>query len=198
MNNKIIQICKLDLKNKSLISCLVLGWILLFFNASTAEQKEFDSSYKDKTMRDLIIQLNDDYLSMDKAVLKLEEGMKESTSSTLNMSVIRRDKDSSLSLISIDVMDKSNRLFKAHIYNSSESEALKAGGRHQLFNGEFRKGSHVFKIDYIWKKENGNAQKDEIFIPASIEAGSELFIELSFEKKEGKLELHYNTLKFQQ
>lgn len=165
--------------------------LLLIFILNTAASADMADPEKGNTVRDLVIQLNMDYLSFDEALQKLEDNTKEPPATTLNISVTRRDGDNSLSLVSIEVIGENNRLLKSHIYTSLENEALKAGGRHQLYREEFKNGDYTLHVIYLWKKDSNPPQKEEISLPVSIDVGRESFIELPFEKKEGKPGIRY-------
>ena len=167
--------------------------LLLIFILNTAASAERGGP---DIVRDLIIQLNKDYLYLDEALQTLEDNTKEPPVTTLNISVTKRDKDNSFSLVSIEVIGESNRLLKSHIYTSLENEALEAGGRHQLWREEFKNGDYILHVIYLWKKNGSPPQKEDISIPVSVKVGKEYFIELSLEKRENKLEMRYHKLDF--
>ena len=165
-------------------------------NTSFAETSAIDSVKKGESIRDLIVQLNNDYIALDEALQNLEDGITNFSKTTLNLSVIRRNLDNGTKLISIEVADGA-RLLKNHIYTLIENEALATGGRHQLYNGELKQGSYTLHITYYWRKENSPPQKGEVSVPISVETGRESFVELSFEKENsGNFVMHYYKFEF--
>jgi hypothetical protein len=141
------------------------------------------------TTRHLIIRLGNDYTLLDTALKELEGDIKGFPSTTLNLSAVSRDTEG-FRLISIEVRDDV-RLLGSHIYTPLENDALAAGGRHELYQGEAREGNRQLRVTYYWAGEDMSPQKGEVFIPLSVSKGMGYFIELFLVKSGEQAALHY-------
>lgn len=166
---------------------MAAAFILIFFNAVSLAQdpppRRADSA------RRLIIQLNSNYTLIDRSLKELEGEIKKFPDTTLILSAVNKSAD--IGLLSLDAWDDT-RLLGSHIYTTLEKEALAAGGRDQLYQGEVREGDRNLRVAYSWIEEGKSPQKGEIFIPVSISKGMSYFIELFLEKTGDWTTLHYN------
>ena len=165
---------------------MVAAFIMIFFNAAALAQDP--SPYRKDSARRLIIQLNRSYTLIDRSLKELEGEIKKFPDTTLILSAVNKSGD--IGLLSIDAWDDT-RLLGSHIYTTLENEALRAGGRDQLYQGEVKEGDRKLRVAYSWLEEGKSPQKGEIFIPISISKGMTYFIELFLEKTGDWTTLHY-------
>ena len=147
----------------------------------------------EKSIREMIIKLNDNYIVLNKQLKELEDSVRDFPGTSISISVVKDDK--SAELISVEVWDKDKPL-KSHVYTPLDNEVLGMGGRHELYHGEVRRGTHGVKIVFYWKEGKKSAQKEEQIIPVTVAAGTTYFMELSFEKRKDRLELRSTQLDF--
>lgn len=151
------------------------------------------SSYQKESLRGLINRLNEDYFFINKALKELENSLNNYPNTSLTLSVIKKDED--INIVSIEVLDDIY-LLQSHIYTPLEKRALEAGGRHQLYSGEIKTGSHSLRIVYYWKDGDNPPEKGEAVINLFLNAGKSYFVKLSFEIIGNKIELDYSLLDF--
>lgn len=170
-----------------LISCLMT---LLFTSQGSADD---DIEIRKKSIRNLISRLNNDYIQLENSFKKLESEIQAFPRTTLNLSVIKRE--GSIRLASIDAVDR-NRPLQGHLYTIAENEALEAGGRHQLYEGEIRQGNHELKIIYYWAEGNAPPRKSEAIIPLAAAAGKSYYLFLEFSREDiiGGVKLSHSIL----
>ena len=173
------------------IALSTIGMLIFFVHAACSA--EFGPQMQEKSIRELIIQLNKEYRFLDDELKKMEDDIKEFPHTTLSISVIKRD--NTVKLISLEIFDGDRPLGK-HIYTSLENEAMETGGRQQVFEGEIKEGNHTLKAVYYWTSKDKSPQKGETTIPVSIYLGNSSFLELSFDKKENKIGLSHYQLNF--
>lgn len=183
-----INVNSKGMKASAFVVLLLLIAVCLFSAAASHAE-----SLSDKSIRELIIRLNDNYFLLNKHMQELEDNIKDFPGTLMEISVVKGDPY--IELVSMEVWDKGN-LLKNHVYTPIDNEALGMGGRHELYHGEVRKGAHIVKIVYYWKDEKKSVQKEEKIIPISIAAGTTQYVELSFEKRKDKLELIHTQLDF--
>jgi hypothetical protein len=171
---------------------LIALFIVFLAHISFAED---NSEKKEETIRELIIRLNNEYLSLNESLRKLEKNIWDFPSTALNLSVIKRGSD--IKLISLEVLDN-NVLLKSHFYTSFENEALESGGRHQFYSKEINGGNRSISVIYYWSEKDKQAQKGEMLFPIYIPKGKDTFIEFSFEKIRDKLELKISQIAFKE
>ena len=173
------------------IAISTIGMLIFFVHAACSA--EFSPQKQEKSIRELIIHLNNEYRFLDAELKNLEDDIKEFPHTTLSISVIKRN--NTVRLISLEIFDGDRPLGK-HIYTTLENEAMEDGGRHQVFEGEIKEGNHTLKAIYYWVRKDKSPQKDETTIPVSISLGNSSFLELSFDKKENKIGLSHYQLNF--
>ncbi len=171
------------------LKVVIAAAFIMFFNAVSFAQEP--PSYKKDSTRRLIIQLNRNYTLIDSSLKELEGEIKKFPDTTLILSALNKSGDTGL--LSIEAWDNT-RLLGGHTYTALENEALKAGGRDQIYQGEIREGSRNLRVEYYWSAEGKSAQKGEALIPVSISKGMSYFIDLSLEKKVEGVKL-YHTLR---
>lgn len=178
---------------KGIIAAVAVLLIMIFPNAMIwAEDEEATPEEKAEVIRNLIIQLNSTYSSLNKSLKELEEGIGALPDTILNISVRKRGKD--IELLSLDIQDN-DKPFESHLYLPAENEALNAGARHQIYHGAIRDGTHKLKVTYYWKEET-STQKGEAVIPITIMLGKSYFIDLSILKTGDRVQLLYSQLDF--
>lgn len=170
---------------------LVAAFIMIFFNAVSLAQDP--PSYSKDSARRLIIQLNRSYTLIDRSLKELEGEIKKFPDTTLILSALNKSGD--IGLLSLDAWDDT-RLLGGRTYTAIENEALKAGGRDQLYQGEVKEGSRNLRLEYYWRTEGNPAQKGEALIPISISKGMSYFIDLSLEKRGEDVKLYHTLLEF--
>lgn len=180
------------MKNIARVLTSVLYLLFVFNQICFAQNTSFNR--KDAIMG-LINQLNKDYVSINKALKELEESINDYPHTSLTMSVIKKERDDEVNLVSIEIMDNGN-LLQSHIYSPMEKKALEAGGRHQLYKGEIKEGGHALKVVYFSAEGNGPPVKGEAVINLFLVTGKNYFIQLSFKKIENKVEIDYSLLDF--
>ncbi len=149
------------------------------------------SSKPEESLNELINRLNKNYGLINKALKELESNVNNYPHTTLTLSVVKQDKN--INIVSIEVFDHIYPLH-SHIYTPLENKALESGSRHQLLSGEIREGGHTLKVIYYWAEGGAPPEKGEILINLFLISSKNYFIQLSFEKKEGKIELDYSLL----
>lgn len=167
------------------------AFIMIFINASAFAQNP--STYRKDSARRLIIQLNRSYTLIDSSLKELEGEIKKFPDTTLTLSILNKSGDAKL--LSLDAWDDA-MLLGGHTYTNVEDEALKAGGRDQLYQGEVREGSRNLRVEYYWISEGKSAQKGEMRIPISISKGMSYFIDLSLERRGEDVKLYHTLLEF--
>lgn len=182
-----------NIKGERIMKIAISTIGMLIFFVHVACSAESSPQKQEKSIRELIIHLNNEYRFLDAELKKLEDDIKEFPHTTLSISVIKRD--NTVRLISLEIFDGDRPLGK-HIYTTLENEAMEAGGRHQVFEAEIKEGNHTLKAVYYWTKTDKSPQKDETIIPVSISLGNSSFLELSFDKKENKIGLSHYQLNF--
>lgn len=170
---------------------MAAAFIMIFFNAAALAQDP--PSYSKDSARRLITQLNRSYTLIDRSLKELEGEIKKFPDTTLIIAAANKSSDTEL--LSLDAWDDT-RLLGGHTYTAIENEALKAGGRDQLYQGEVREGSRNLRVEYYWISEGKSAQKGEMFIPVSISKGMSYFIDLSLEKRGEDVKLYHTLLEF--
>jgi len=166
----------------------VFGLILVANSVCFAESVY---SNQEESLNELINRLNNNYDLINKSLKKLETNLNNYPHTTLTMSVVKGDKN--INIVSIEVLDLDYPLH-SHIYTPLENKALESGSRHQLFRGEIKEGGHTLKIIYYWAEGGAPPAKGEILINLFLISSKNYFIQLSFENKEGKIELEYSLL----
>src|SRR3989338_1423052 len=121
-----------------------------------------ESQTREESIRDLITRLINEYTSLDKSLKKLEKNIWNFPSTTLNISVLNRNRG--IKLASIELLD-GVRLLDSHFYTPLENEALWNGGRHQLFHKEVKEGSRRLMAVYYWVEGNKPPIRGEVVIP---------------------------------
>lgn len=177
---------------KRTILAAVAALLIIISPTAAISEEEATPEEKAEVIRNLIIQLNSTYSYLNKSLKELEEGIGALPPTVLNISVRKRGKD--IKLLSMDIQDNDKPL-ESHLYLPAENEALSAGGRHQIYNGAFREGTHKLKVTYYWKEE-ASTQKGEVVIPVSITLGKSYFIDLSILKTGDRVELLHSQLDF--
>lgn len=172
---------------------IALAGVIIFFNSIALA--EVPPPGRRDSARHLIIQLNNSYNVIDKELKELEEDIKVFPRTTLHLSAVNKALNSDIRLVSIEAQDNA-RLIESHIYSALENEALAAGGRQQLYQGEVREGKHVLKVTYYWTGEDGPPQKGETYITFSMSKGMTYFIELSLAKKGDNVVLDSSQFEF--
>jgi len=178
----------LSASKKSILFFAALA-VPLFCAASYAESPQDNEKY----VRELIIRLNNNYIQLDRALKELDENVRDFPNTNIYLSVLKRDKGAEL--VSMEVWGN-DELLKSHIYAPIENTALEAGGRHELFRGEIRKGNQILKVIYYWSEGNGAPQKEVLILPMTISPAKSYVIELSFEKKKDKLAVRHTQFDF--
>lgn len=145
--------------------------------------------------RQLIIQLNNDYNLLNTELKELEDEMQNFPKTTLNISVVNKMLSKDTSLVSIEIQDNA-RLIASHIYSNIENEALAAGGRHQILEGEVREGNHVLKITYCWRVEGSAIERGETYAIFSISKGMTYFVELFLKTNKNRVTLESTQFEF--
>lgn len=176
-----------------IITGLTVSLLIVFLNNVCPVKAE--SRRGEETIRDLITRLNNEYISINESLKKLEKNIWNFPSTTLNISVANRNSD--IKLISIELLD-GVKLVESHFYTPIENEALWNGGRHQLFHKEIKEGNRRLVAVYYWIEGNKPPSKGEEIIPIHITWGKDTFIEFFFEKKEGKVDLKVSQIDFKQ
>ena len=154
---------------------------------------EVKSQNKDESIRELIIRLDNEYLSLDETLKNFEKNIWDFPTTILNISILKRNIDIKITLI--EILDN-NKLLEGHIYTPLENEALDSGGRHQLYNREITGGNRILGIVYFWAEKDKPQQRGEMTIPINIPRGRDIYIELSLEKRKDKIELRVSKLEF--
>lgn len=180
------------LKNR-FITSLAIATLILFSSTISYAAEAGSPEERAEAIRNLIIQLNSTYSTLNRSLKELEEGMGALPDTLINISLRKRDKD--LQLLFVDILDN-DRPMESHLYLPAENEALNLGGRHQLYNGAVREGTHKFKVIYSWKTDSSVQHKGETVIPISIMLGKTYFIDLSVLKTGDRVELLYSQLDF--
>ena len=111
-----------------------------------------------------------------------------------NISIKKKNR-SKFTLTSVEILENDN-LLTEHFYSSIENKALDAGGRHQIFNEEFKGGKHTLKAVYYWTEDGNSVKVSELLIPINISIGRIQLLELAFEKKGNKLSLKHHHFNF--
>lgn len=172
---------------------IALAGVIIFFNSIALA--EVPPPGRRDSARHLIIQLNNNYNFLDKELKKLEEDIKVFPRTTLHLSAVNKAVNSDIKLLSIEAQDN-DKLIESHIYSALENEALAAGGRQQLYQGEVREGEHVLKVTYYWTEEDGPPQKGETYITFSMLKGMTYSIELSLTEKGNNVVLDSSQFEF--
>lgn len=139
----------------------------------------------DSSVKELIIELYNNYEVVDKALAELKEAggdlKAEAFFTPLTISV---KKEKGFRLISVDVSDNGAPLW-SHIYTAEEDGAMDNGARHQLYKGFVKKGENSFLIIYQYRLYEKEAhQKEEV--ASSLTSGSEpVYIEIFLNKRDG-------------
>ncbi|MBI5235315.1 MAG: hypothetical protein HY886_03600 [Deltaproteobacteria bacterium] len=167
--------------------------MLVFMNSAAFSSAAESQGKKGASIRELIVDLNKEYDALDEKIRAFDESIKSFPSTTLNLSVIKRE--AGIKLVSIDVVDN-GRFVKGHVYAPIEDSALSAGGRHQLYLGEMDLGSHNLKIIYTWSDGGTNVKKGETTISLNVKAARTYLIELAIQKKGKEIEIRPYQLDF--
>lgn len=167
--------------------------LVMFFNSVSIAQ--VPPPGRRDTARNLIIQLNNNYLLLDRELKELEGDMRDFPKTTLSLSAVNKMREGDVRLVSIEVQDNA-RLLESHLYSAIENEALAAGGRHQMYQGETREGKHVLKVIYYWTGGDAPPQRGETYITFSISKGMTYFIELFLKKSGGNMSLDSSQFEF--
>ncbi|MBI3583180.1 MAG: hypothetical protein HY096_04425 [Nitrospinae bacterium] len=154
---------------------------------------EVNSQKMEEPIRELIIRLNNEYISLEESLRKFEKNIWDFPTTILNLSIIKRSSD--INITSIEIYDNS-KLLEGHIYTPIENEAINSGGRHQLYNKEIAGGNRNLGIIYFWTEKDKPQQKGELSIPLNISRGKDVYIELSLEKRKDKVELRVSKFEF--
>ena len=101
------------------IAISTIGMLIFFVHAACSA--EFSPQKQEKSIRELIIHLNNEYRFLDAELKKLEDDIKAFPHTTLSISVIKRD--NTVKLISLEIFDGERPLGK-HIYTTLENEAM--------------------------------------------------------------------------
>jgi len=149
---------------------------------------------EDSSLRELINRLNTNYSFLNEEFKKLEKDIKGFSETSLSISIIKRD-NSKFVLTSVEVLENDN-LLAEHFYSSIENKALDAGGRHQLFSGEFKAGNHTLRAVYYWTEDGNSVMLSEVLLPITISIGKTQLLELSFEKRGDKVVLKDHQFNF--
>lgn len=183
------QVCKIIFKMIKII--ILINAVIIFLSGNSFA--EVNSQKKEESVRELIIRLNDEYISLEESLKKFEKNIWDFPTTILNLSIIKRVTD--IKITSIEILDN-NKLLDGHFYTPVENEALDLGGRHQLYNKEITGGNRSLGIIYFWAEKDKPQQKGELSIPINIPRGKDIYIELSFEKRKDKVELRVTKLEF--
>ncbi|OGV97681.1 MAG: hypothetical protein A3I04_05005 [Nitrospinae bacterium RIFCSPLOWO2_02_FULL_39_110] len=176
-----------------IITGLAVSLLIVFLNNVCPVKAE--SQKREESIRDLITRLNNEYISIDESLKKLEKNIWNFPSTTLNISVVNRN--SEIKLISIELLD-GIKLLESHFYTPLENEALWNGGRHQFFHKEVREGNRRLVAVYYWVEGNKPPSKGEEIISVNITWGKDTFVQFFFEKKDGKVDLQVSQIDFKQ
>ncbi|MBI5560811.1 MAG: hypothetical protein HY883_06010 [Deltaproteobacteria bacterium] len=144
-------------------------------------------------MKEMIIRLDKEYRLVDEELRKLEEYIKEFPQTSLILTVTGRDADASL--VSIEVTDN-GRLLASHIYTPPENDAMKKGGRQELYSGETIDGIHRLRAVYYYSAGDKPPRKGEAEITVSVELAKKRFVEFAFQKKGNDFELRPGEFEF--
>lgn len=174
---------------RMILAAVAVLLIIIIPNAAISAE-DATPEEKAEVIRNLIIQLNSTYSYLNKSLKELEEGIRALPDTIMNISVRKRDKG--ITLLSIDIQDNDKPL-ESHLYLPAENEGLSAGGRHQIYNGSAKEGTHNLKVTYIWKAEAA-PQKGEVTFPISITLGKSYLIDLSVLKTGDRVELLFSQL----
>ena len=167
--------------------------MMIIFSDPVCFAGEINRPEAAEAVRNLIMQLNATYVSLNKSLKQLEkEGIGSLPDTILNISVRKREKD--IKLLALDIQDN-NKPFESHLYSPSEDEALNAGGRHQIFRGAVTEGMHELKVKYYWKLQ-ASTQEGLAVVPVSVKLGKSHFIDLSILKVGDRVQLISSQLDF--
>lgn len=173
-----------DIKKRTIAAIAVI--IMTIFSGTVSSAEEVNRPESAEAIRNLIMQLNSTYTSLNKSLKELEAGGIGTLPDTiLNISVRKREKD--IKLLALDIQDN-NKPFESHLYLPAEDEALNAGGRHQIYRGAVTEGMHELKVKYYWKVQT-STQEGMAIVPVSIKLGKNYFIDLSIIKVEDRVQL---------
>lgn len=146
----------------------------------------------DSSVKEIIIELYNNYEVVDKALAELKEASgdlkAEAFFTPLTISV---KKEKGFRLISVDVSGNGAPLW-SHIYTAEEDGAMDNGARHQLYKGAVKKGEYSFLITYQYQLKE-IYQKEEV--ASSLTSGREpVYIELFLKKRDGGVGLKVKQL----
>lgn len=148
----------------------------------------------DSSVKELIIELYNNYEVVDKALTELKEASGDlKTETFFTPLTISVKKEKGFKLISVDVSDNGAPLW-SHIYTAEEDGAMDNGARHQLYKGAVKKGEHSFLITYQYQLYEKEAyQKEEV--ASSLTPGREpVYIEFFLKKRDGGVGLKVKQL----
>lgn len=167
--------------------------MMIIFSEAVSFAGEINHPESAEAVRNLIMQLNTTYASLNKSLKELEEGGIGTLPDTiLNISVRKREKD--IKLLALDIQDN-NKPLESHLYLPSEDEALNAGGRHQIYKGAVSEGMHELKVKYYWKAQ-ASTQEGLAVVPVSVKLGKNYVIDLSILKVGDLVQLISSQLDF--
>jgi len=165
----------------------------LFFCSAILSPKGVHAA-EEPSLGALINQLSTNYSFLNEEFEKLEQDIRGFSRTSLNISVIKRG-NSKFNLTSVEILENDN-LLTEHFYSSIENRALDAGGRHQIFNEEFRGGKHTLKAIYYWTEDGSSVKSSKLLIPINVSIGRTQLLELAFEKKDDKVNLKHHQFNF--
>ncbi|MBI5599344.1 MAG: hypothetical protein HY890_06345 [Deltaproteobacteria bacterium] len=146
------------------------------------------------SVKGLIIRLDKEYRLLNEELRKLDDYVREFPATTLNLTVTKGDVEARL--VSVEIRDN-DRLVASHIYTSLENDAMRAGGRHQIYDAETSPGVHRFRAVYYWTDGDGRPpKKGEAEITVSVKPANPNFVEFSLQKKGVEAELRPREFEF--
>lgn len=169
---------------------LVVAGLICFLYRALAIAEEAQEPGTD-IIRRQIVNLNQNYADLIRMMKRVDERIKNSGNTTLNISLVKAN---DVKLASIEIYDN-NQLIATHLYSPVENEALKLGGRQLLYKAELKTGNHNLVISCILTKE-GEPQKKTVTTPLSVVMGKDYFIELQIEEDKADIILNYSQLIF--
>ncbi|HLE09039.1 MAG TPA: hypothetical protein VI914_05365 [Thermodesulfobacteriota bacterium] len=136
----------------------------------------------EESVRDMIIRLDKEYRFLNEGMGNLESKVKNFPNTSVDISVVKKDMDERL--VYLEIRDN-DRFLASHIYTQIENDAMRVGGRHQLYNAEIGEGIHNLKAIYYWTAGNDTPKKGAAEIIVSAKLSRRYFVEFLLQKDGG-------------